>query len=147
TWRPWHSASSPCARREAPPYGRRCRPLPKRSPPSPMLMRGDEIAPTLGAECGSAASVEIVGPECLAAVGSPGASRCSRHRAGGHAGNGEVRKGAARRLQRAAHIDGAAGILDHDDRKAAAVRILGRVAHAEIEGEAGQEHALKAALA
>ena len=53
----------------------------------------------------------------------------------------------ARRGHGAIDIDAAAGILDHHHVEALAARIFGRIAHAEIEGEAGQEDPPEAALA
>ena len=40
-----------------------------------------------------------------------------------------------RRRQRSVQIDGAAGGIDHGDLESGAARILGRIAHAKIEGE------------
>jgi len=52
-----------------------------------------------------------------------------------------LREGLPRGGQRAGDVDGAAGVFDDDHRKAAALRVLGRVAHAEVQREAGEEYA------
>src|SRR5262245_9690112 len=50
-------------------------------------------------------------------------------------------------LDGAAHVDAAAGIVDHHRVEALALGVLGRVAYAEVQGEAGHEHTADAALA
>src|SRR6516165_11023228 len=57
------------------------------------------------------------------------------------------RKARACRGDRTVKVDAAAGVLDDDHLEAEAAGVLGRPAHAEIEGEAGEENAGEAALA
>ena len=59
----------------------------------------------------------------------------------------ERRERLARGGDRSVHVDAAAGILDHDRGEALPVRVLGRVANAEIERQAGEKHARQPALA
>src|SRR5215472_10388531 len=54
------------------------------------------------------------------------------------------RKAFSRRCHRAAEIDAAAGIFDDNDHEPFAGGVLGRIAYAEIEGEAGEECAHEA---
>ena len=56
-------------------------------------------------------------------------------------GMSSAAKGLPGRRNRVFNIDAAAGILDHRGGNAFAVRVLGRVAHAEIESESGQKNA------
>src|SRR5580658_3936565 len=75
-------------------------------------------------------------------------TRYSPSRDPGHIDHARADRGErlVRRGDRAVDIDAAAGVLDHDRREAAAVGILGRVADAEVEGEAGEEDAGEATL-
>ena len=57
------------------------------------------------------------------------------------------RKARARRRNRSAKIDAAASLFDDDRGKAFALRVLGRIAHAEIKGEADEKGPLEIALA
>ena len=75
------------------------------------------------------------------------AIRKSADRVRSHTRDGQAQEGLVCRLHRASHVDAAAGVLHHDHLEAAAVRVLGRVAHAEVEREAGDEYALQATLA
>jgi len=61
-------------------------------------------------------------------------------------GDVQAREGRARRRQRAADIDGAAGVLDDGHGKVLSPRVFGRVADAEVEGEPGHEDPPQAAL-
>ena len=47
-------------------------------------------------------------------------------------------------FKRAAHIDGPASVLKHEGAEPATMRILGRIAHAEIERKAHKKDALEA---
>ena len=58
-----------------------------------------------------------------------------------YAGYGAFAQHGARRRDRSVEIDAAAAILDHHRFKAVPVRVLGRVADAEIESQAGEEDA------
>src|SRR5262249_24761153 len=78
---------------------------------------------------------------------------CSHSRVGsidGISANGcdaQGREALARGSDRAVDVDAAARILDHDHGKALVARVLGRVAHAEIERETRGEDAPEAPLA
>ena len=63
-----------------------------------------------------------------------------------HAADAKLRQGLARCRHRAVDIDAATGILDHHDVEAFPMRVLGRVADAEVEGEPGEEEPPQAAL-
>jgi hypothetical protein len=54
---------------------------------------------------------------------------------------GRLKSGPARssRRDRTLEVNAAAGVLDNDDHEALSNRVLRRIAHAEIEGEAGEE--------
>jgi hypothetical protein len=60
-----------------------------------------------------------------------------------HAGDAARRKARVRRRDRSAEIDAATGVFDDNRAKAFALRVLGRVAHAEIECEADDKGALE----
>ena len=62
-------------------------------------------------------------------------------------GTPRLEKAARARRDGAAHVDAAASILDDHHLEAAAAHVLGRVAHAEVEGEAGEKHPGQPALA
>src|SRR5579862_7440078 len=63
------------------------------------------------------------------------------------AGNAQCGETAPRRGDGTADIDAAAAVLDHEDGKAFAPRVLGGVAHAKIQRQAGKKYAGKTALA
>src|SRR5262245_49656919 len=65
----------------------------------------------------------------------------------GDAADAELRAGIARSGDRSAHVDAAAGILDHHRHETLAQRILRRVADTEIERQAGEINPREAALA
>src|SRR5689334_21788568 len=59
----------------------------------------------------------------------------------------ELREAPAGRVDRAVHVDAAAGVLDDDCLQALAASVFRRVTHAKIERETGEEHAPQPALA
>src|ERR1700722_12751473 len=81
------------------------------------------------------------------AAGMIGSNLRRRHRIRRDACDPARRKAFPRRRHRTVEIDAAAGIRDDDDPKPFAGGVLGRIAHAEIEGEASEECAQEATLA
>ena len=80
----------------------------------------------------------------------------NRFRSASHSGSecvrrqaGDAKRGEAfvSRCDRSADVDAAASVLDDKDRKAFPPRVLGRVAHAKIEREAGEKHPRQSAFA
>ena len=73
---------------------------------------------------------------------------CGRSGDGGarYAADAQRRQRLARCRHRPVHVDAATRIVDHHDVKSFPMRVLGRVADAEVEGEPGEEDPPQAAL-
>src|ERR1043166_4340172 len=136
----WRSRGS-AATTTPPRTGRAC----ARKPPPPTT----SAPPPISSACRSSAISSRRGSRC-SAIRSRNTRRdaCElRNFLSLHASHVEFRQPLSRRRDRAVHVDAAAGVLDHDRFKVLAARVLRRIAHAKIEREAGEEHALEPALA